>query len=256
MKIINKTLLVIALISTMCLCLCGCDEIDEMKAQQATWTTENNHNSITFNGDEYKLIPSNLTYNLKASPSNLNLNPVYVTEPDVPVLLSHDKCKALETNTDKTLIFGKDNDFNRTFMLYCRSDIYTEVLERLENGINYDGYGFSYSERNDDDGSLKEKFYTLDSAQNDVINKIENTCKKNHFDMIYEPGMHVTKLTKISEDNLFYSDYREIYFNIDNGKYFLTEYNYNENTSTVIQIPDEYNDTFKEIREIAVDIEF
>lgn len=256
MKTISKILVILALVATMCLCLCGCDELDEMKAQHATWTNENNRDSITYNDDQYKLIPSNLTHNLKTSPTGIKLDPVYVTEPDVPVLLSQDECTALCTNKDKTLIFGNDDDIDQTFMLYCRSDIYDEVLEKIESGIKYDGYGFSYQILDEEDGGFTEDFYTFDSYQNDVINEIESTCKKNHFDKLYEPGVYVTTLTRISDNKLFYSNYRDVYYYNETGKYYLIENNIDKGTSSVIEIPKEYNDTFDEIKELTINVDF
>ena len=266
MKTTYKILAIIALISIMCLCLCGCDELDQMKSEQATWTDKDNYESITYNGDTYKMIPSSLTKDLDATPSLITDTSVYITNPDVPVLLSHTQGIAFKTNADKSIIYGTIDptdgpisyyvdcivdysveDINAWFTIYCRSDLYDEVIASLKEGLTYTDYGFSYYRYDEETEEYSEGFQKLTKEQKAVIDEIEKTCKQTKHDEIYMPAMHVTQLIKISDNDLFYTDHWEIFTNLENDSYYLVFNNYNTNKSFSIDVPQKYNKTFDKI---------
>ena len=76
----KKMICILCLICLLLPLLCGCKELDEMRAKQAFYDENGN---ILWNGAVYKQLPQGEYF----QPHTSYENRVYVTEPDVPVLL-------------------------------------------------------------------------------------------------------------------------------------------------------------------------
>ena len=85
MKAMIKRIFAVGLIVLMCFVFCSCDVIKEMKKEHAVFSKESSE-QIVYQGQPYKLLP------MEELPDGVNVetrNMGYLTESDVPVLLSH-----------------------------------------------------------------------------------------------------------------------------------------------------------------------
>ena len=117
----------------LCVSLCGCAELKDMKAHHAVWLKDG---SILWDGVEYKPILDNKyrTQNEKyGDHSNYYLNHdrfddyLNVTMSDVPVLLSKRFGRTLVLDAKGGFIHGYSVPLKDTY-LYCRADRYDEVV--------------------------------------------------------------------------------------------------------------------------------
>lgn len=187
-----KSIIIAVLILSFAFSLCGCDGLDELKASQAFKTADGN---ITWNNALYiKTIAAEDVPNFSENSDS----DIYVTEPDVPVLLSafyafvEDSYYSVGYN--KKLIFDYEN-------IYCREDFIDEFNKTIkENKLdNYFSYNFDYYES--DDASMvlfkeeeNEKIKNIFSSK-----KIKN--KKLFQNLVYE-GDNISEFGKCSKDKI------------------------------------------------------
>ncbi len=141
---LKKSLRITALILSailLCSLFTGCDELDEMKAQHAILNEDGN---IHLNGSEY--IPIN-TVRKASFYFNFNLvqsDYIYVTAPDVPVLLSESHCIFTgEASSDGKYLYTY-NSKNYDKVYYCRADEYDSHVERLEKPFEPEVLAYHY----------------------------------------------------------------------------------------------------------------
>ena len=116
MKKTKKIFCILCLICLLLPLLCGCKALDEARKNQAFFDEEGN---ILWNGAVYKQLPKGEYF----KPDTSYDNDVYVTEPDVPVLLQDSFYKAWLIADDEGLILENYRDFNAGEELYyCRED--------------------------------------------------------------------------------------------------------------------------------------
>ena len=255
MKKNTKFLVLLLALLMMCLCLTGCDELDYMRESQAFWTVDGNTDSITFDGVEYKRLdatnPPNPMYN-----SNYT-DAVFVTDSDVPVLLSRDYCVSLNISEDKNFIYGYvfDDYTNEVYgvydgdgreAVYCKADIYDEVMEKINEGIKYTNYGFGYSYWDDEKNEDVWEYYYMNDTETKALNKVFEDPKLLTYDEVdtYE---YITDFNKVSDDKYFgqggyiiYSDGRD--------SYYIGKYSETLEEEVYYAVPEELNDTFREIK--------
>lgn len=111
-----------ALVSAVacCLVLCSCSAIKQMRQAQAVYSE--NEGEIIYNGDVYKSL------NIKELPDELAVQTgdiCYITERDVPVLLSETFGQWAHVNSNKTIINGD--------VYYAREDVYDYAVDMIEN---------------------------------------------------------------------------------------------------------------------------
>ena len=139
MKLFRRLFLVL-LSLLVCLSLCGCRQLDEMKAKHAVWRKDG---TILWNGTVYRPLPRR-NFDLNGNRFTESIN---VTESDVPVLLSEDYGERFYGTEDGVFLYGykSDEEYTNHTREYCRADKYKEVraefdqMERLE-GLCYDYY--------------------------------------------------------------------------------------------------------------------
>ena len=91
-------------IAMLCLSITGCAALDERKDTHAVWTQKGSKDSITYNGEVYKLLENEDSNNpLYNSDWALLVN---VTEPNVPALFSNRFGIDLHLSTDENYITG------------------------------------------------------------------------------------------------------------------------------------------------------
>jgi len=126
-----KKIAVMLLLITVCISLCSCKELDELRDKQAF----RNKNSIIYGDELYKVF---LTYD-ELNFSFAGAEYINVTDPDVPVLLSETFNSHYFINEDKTIIH---NDYYNEW--YVREDKYSEFESKIKNGVTYSEVGFEY----------------------------------------------------------------------------------------------------------------
>ena len=115
MKKIMKRISVLLLLGAMVFALCGCDALDDMKAHQIFPAEDG---SFIIEGVRYVQLETNNYF----SPGQTTTEDYYLTEPDVPVLLS-------QQFTLGRLDITEDGRFYRDWyrdLWFCKEDIFEE----------------------------------------------------------------------------------------------------------------------------------
>ena len=183
-KTVKPIILLVVLIMVLST-LTGCKELDDMRSTHAVWTEKGVHDSITFNGVEYKRI------NVENAPDVFEIDAriIHVTEPDVPVLLASSKSETFDISEDENFMCGympyetyvadsvsdaitnniltKAYGSNGDYCLFCKADLYDDVMKEIKDGIEYTDYGYQYTNV---DGI--SSYYYLTDEENDAVNKI------------------------------------------------------------------------------------
>lgn len=262
MKKNTKFLVLVLALLMMCLCLTGCDELDNMRDLHATWTTEGNTDSITYNGVEYKRIyGSNLPDPMFSSQFQM----IFVTEPDVPVLLSQTQGVALSISYDEHFIVGTlYDDYTAEYdmlyssiaygyeelekVLYCKADIYDDIVAKINDGIEYTKYGYEYYTYDEESYIDEYNYYYLTDEECDAINKVVKEVEPVYNSQIAYEHRWIIDLDKISDDGYFAKFSYEIYAdNLD--QYYLTNYSETIDEYTHYKVPDDMSDIFEQIVE-------
>lgn len=166
-RILASALTVLAL----CGSLCGCVALDEARAGHAFWTEEGH---IRLGESVYKKLPS---YWALAPLMREDTTPVYVTEPDVPVLLREQYGSYLRCSKDGVFLQG----FFAEQVYFCREDRYAEVLSQIEAGFLPDSYGYSFFDYDPETGTSEEVFYQLTAAERAAVDNVLNTVTPQTF---------------------------------------------------------------------------
>ena len=144
----------------LCLSLCGCQELDDMRATHAFWQEDG---SILWNGNVYRQLGGDGTsYDLDFVYGNVIIN---VTTKDVPVLLSGMFGESFDVSADGTLL--EAYNWQTGYIMYCREDVYAETEEYLKNGFELATYYYTYL-----DEDYNSYNYYLTEYQTNTINDI------------------------------------------------------------------------------------
>ena len=259
MKKSIKILLAVTIVISMCLCLGGCRQLDDLRATHGYWTNENNKDSITLNGKEY----------IKAEGENIrlilnranNISPITVTDKDVPVLLSITPLgKQFSISNDQKFIFGsivtdESVDGYVTSVsttldekaVYIRKDVYNKLKDKLNGEIEYTKHGFYYFYYDEKEDTDKIKYYNFTDSENEMINEILTTVEpEKNIELPYNFAC-ISCIEKISEDDLFADSACDLYYDTVSGKFYLVIYNdADEDYSLMVyEVPQQYNNTMK-----------
>lgn len=234
MKKVTRILCLIAVFA-MCLSLCGCSVLDDLRAMRASITPDGTIK--LYDGTEYKLLPECE----ELSPKFTQYQEVYIVEEDIPLLLTtiryidclnkSDDGKILLTYTENGAIY------------YCRSDMYDGILESIQNGFMpelccYWCYDFENEEN---------VCYTLTQEQWDALQLVCTTQKPQRLTAALKESEHWADLYLYTEDRLFEQDTLDIY--VYNGKYYVVdldnEYSYS--------VPAELTAVFEKIMEKQIE---
>ena len=271
LKPIILSVVLIMLLST----LTGCQELDDMRSTHAVWTEKGVHDSITFNGVEYKRI------NVENAPDVFEIDAriIHVTEPDVPVLLASSKSELFDISEDENFMCGympyetyvadsvsdaitnniltKAYGSSGDYWLFCKADLYDDVMKEIKDGIEYTDYGYQYTNV---DGI--SSYYYLTDEENDAVNKIikeVEPVQNTDYVSDYSTSVWLTPVSKSHNFSAGYN-YEILWDEFDDNKYTLVTYplvqkygmSY-EDYGTSYEVPDELTATFDKITKIAKD---
>ena len=224
-KFIRTAILVFAL-TVLCFSLSGCHALDTARNAQAFL---NDDGTILYDGKIYKPLPAGseyaeLTYSLISS--YIENNTVYITEKDVPVLLSGIVGTSAHIDKDKKIICANyviDNSSDSRN--YCREDIYDNFVEEIKNP-NYTKYSMqlntSFLALIYDDIDIPESIDLKDyeiAAINEII-ALGDTVK-NPYSVDTHEGTYAD-IYRSTEDGLISENYCTISRNDD--LYYITVY--------------------------------
>lgn len=267
MKKIFKISALILAVVVMCLSFSGCAELDDMREAHATWTEEGNTESINYNGEVYKLLED--TGSIYPAFANSSRCDVYVTEPDVPVLLSQDLSVNLQLSNDKNFIYGYmydayDFEYNTSSplffakeyyggagreVLYCKESIYDEVSKNIADGVEFTTYGYEYWTFNEETLEEEPICYTLTEEEAKLIDKV---LEQKPEEMVNSSDYFIASIEKISDDGYFATYGFDVYIN-NKGNYELSKYSDALDLYYIYEVPSDLKDEFGKIFKGAED---
>ena len=134
-KIISLSLVLIF----FCVTLCGCVSLDEIRASSAVIV--NKDLIRLYNGTEYKRL-----YNTKDLTPNINLYAyVDLVEEEIPVLLVSSRFVDSFIKSDDGNFLVDYSEYGDE-ILYCRTEIYDDIVKQIENGYIADNCRYSYTD--------------------------------------------------------------------------------------------------------------
>lgn len=189
----KKRIFAFVLAACMVFLLCGCDALEELRQQRAEYEWKD----IVYQGVTYKKLPICPALNPEVDYER----PVYVTEPDVPLLL---------ITTHATAYFYRSQDGN--FLLhdsseavFCREDMYDQIESVILKGWEYTKVYYEYSVYTQDDPwGYEERRYMLTQEQTEALEfLVANVEPQILSDGMYLQSDYSVELTECSEDELF-----------------------------------------------------
>lgn len=235
MKKVIKTVLVLLAVVGMLLCLCGCTGLENMRKNQA-FSGENGE--ILWNGAVYKALPESEYLFVDTGDFD---DTVYLTEPDVPVLLSVFSEMWLYPSGDNTFLEEPESG-----IYYCREDQYENMLSRIQGGFILDVVCYSYYT------GAGTQYHTLTNEQVEALEFVaRNTEPTVLGDGMYLESDEIVGLQVCSKDMLFQRDYASI--SVSGNAYYL--YWYAEGQEQLFAVPEEYRAVFAEIVETCLEKE-
>ena len=139
----KKRILALVLVLTLCLAFSGCT-LDSMRKSHAINTEEG---KIVWDGMEYIALPHDVMINAKIDYETQ----VYVTKPDVPLLLQEIYGESVGISLDGKFLEGW---YGQT---YCRSDCYDQYKNFTADNVTLDHYCYEYYT---EEGRQKDEFRT------------------------------------------------------------------------------------------------
>lgn len=235
MKKLKKVLLVL-LAAVLILSLCGCDALDQMRENQVFLDEDGN---ISYNGVTYKKLPQcDLLY-----PETTNSIYLYVTEPDVPVLLSAAFVQEyLNVSSDGNFLFNYDSN-------YCASDMYEEICKRIEEPFTPEVMCYEYDYYDVEIDDFRWETYTLTKEQMDAVSLVLQSVEPvdmSQWSLNYDWSV---SLQECSSDLLFRRGYLEIVSS--ENDFFLVRYS--DQGTQVYPVPDGCWDIFNQIVSAYID---
>ncbi len=164
-KSLQKAALVL-IVCLLCISLGGCGALEEMRARHAKWSDVG---SVLCGDIEY--FPIEGSDHLYPAINYLG-NTFRVTESDVPVLLSLFVSDLLYSSDDGIFLESFE-----TGALYCRSDYYDEVSQKLQDGFDTVGYCYDYYTYDEENYDYVEHTYRLTDEEVAAVNTVLATSK-------------------------------------------------------------------------------
>lgn len=220
----------------ICLSLCGCNVLEELRAVRASFTTGGVIK--LYDGTEYILLPDCKELN----PIFTEYELIYVVEEELPLLLTvfsdnyftkSDDGLFLQAYTEEGIIY------------YCRADAYDGILARIKNGFTAEIYCYTYYDYENDE----EFLYTLTQAQADAVMQV---CTTQEPEILPEAAVldycYIADLYFCTSDKLFRQNTVDVC--VIKGKYYVVDY---EDTTTLYSVPAELSETFAQIMEKQIE---
>lgn len=223
----KKRILSLLITLGLCLSLCGCQYLDDMKTARAYMTEDGT--IILADGMEYKLLPECEEF----WPDFHGAEDIYiVTDPELPLLL-----------TSIGATYGSKSADGRFLQIYdlggyyCQADIYASMCERIHHGFTPAVYCYQYYDIENHRDALYELTLEQAAALEWVYYEQELEELPTGATMVYDVRVD---LYLCSSDHLFRQDTIDI--GIVDGKYYLIP-----SYASIYPVPEELNQIFNEI---------
>ncbi len=226
------------------LSLTGCQMLDDMKAAQGFFL---NNGNILYGDVEYTLLPGS---DLLNPVLNEDTKDIYVTEQDVPVLLSDTYGTLMAVSQDGVFLFNEDMKGHR--QCYCTLERYPDLFDQISSGVILNNYASTYYDYLED----KTRLFILTDEQKSVIDLmldnsepvIYSDGEETPYDRYYD---HRIPLLACSEDTYFSKDLCDLL--VIDGQYYLIQ---NDLLTTMVYaVPEGMTATMKEIAGVYIQYE-
>lgn len=228
----TKRWIALALAVLMCLSLCGCQALEDMRAAHAVWQEDG---SILWNGQVYRPlenVPEEFQFHIEQW--------IMVTEPDVPVLLSDLAGDGWSVDADGILMHNRN--YNGEEVYFCREDKHEEMLNYFQTNIELDTYFYNYWP--EEDGEVEEAVYYLSDAEKAAVDSVLNWADFVEVDDDYyysfEDDEFSVMLGRCDGKHLF-AEYHAVEIVSKRDGYYLFV------NEMLAKVPSEYDAIFAEI---------
>ena len=220
----------------MCLSLCGCQELEDMRSAHAFLQEDG---TILWNGKTYRQLE-----NVPQGFQFFGDRHVRVTLPDVPVLLSEIYGENFSADKDGVILHSWSYGVAEGF--FCREDRYKEVAAYLQQEVKMDGYCYTYW---NGEGDL---MYYLTDTQCTAVDHLVASLEFTHVgtELNFEMNDYCFPLWKCDEKHLFLSDNYAVEIAVLKGAYYLITPD-----NTMSTVPEEYYAVFDEIVKVFYEAE-
>ena len=239
MKQLWKRGAALLVILVLVLGLCGCDALDAMREAQTQYGEDG---SILYKGVAYVRLPESEYL----SPEYDVWKEIYVTDPDVPVLLSQAiYIERLALSIDGNFLISMSDD-----VVYCRAELYDSVFDRIVNGFEVAAMQYEYSVYDEEVGIHRRQTYTLTQEQWDTVYEVLETVEPIEIGRDWNiNGQWYLHLYECSQDGFFKKETMELVASEDSYTLILES---GEQTLAYL-VPSAYKAVFEQILSPYVD---
>ena len=238
MKRAWKRCVALLLILLLTLGLCGCDALDDMRKAQMQL---DENGDVVYMGVRYQRLPESEYL----SPAYGDMKYIYITEPDVPVLLS-------QILYETMLSISNDRNFLRAWgrVCYCREELYESVFDQIVNGFEVAAMQYDYGFYDEEEGMYRQAAYTLTQAQRAAVYEVLETVEPVAVGQDwYINGQWYLHLYECSQDGFFKKETMELVASEDSYTLILES---GEQTLAYL-VPSAYKAAFEQILSPYVD---
>lgn len=204
----------------LCLSLCSCAQLDDMRSRHAVWAGD----AVVLNGVRYQKLP--YCRDLAVEAVSFVHSRVYVTDADVPVLLS-------EYYGTYGLLHTDENILEVASSYYCPQEQYDEWVDAINN-YELDRVVYLSTWRNWEDSTYHQEQVALTAEAEQVLAEILAAGEVEDSEKRYDAWL-----------NAGYSDSRRLYLGDESGR-FLREYvrvMWNDASGECILVADDKTET-------------
>ncbi|MBQ6948029.1 MAG: hypothetical protein IJN42_08265 [Clostridia bacterium] len=211
-------LLALLVLSAVALCsLGGCASLKDMRAAHGIYTDET-YQTVLYNKTEYRRINDQGGY-LRPHVTDMD-HVIYLTEQDVPVLLSESMGVPYLLSEDETFIIS---DNHETPDVYCRADRYDEIAALIVKPFAPTHFCYTYYKYDEQSFSSSEIMCILTEEQSEVIRTVLSTVPPTAItDKEYQDLHFLRELEACTEDALLRNYALDIYMT-DNAYYLVID---------------------------------
>ncbi len=236
----KKRILTVLLIVAICLSFSGCNALDEILATTYEWGNEEKTVLIARDGTEYKKIPNEQLKIIEF----YNLSAGYVIDGEVPTLLAPFYGMSTNADLDHNYIgfyadgesFPKYNKGRGSDVVFCRSEIYDETVDFVENKTDA-VYGYEYY----DFDTGEYKFRELSNYEKSITDLVMNLG--GNYEQVSKSGHNYDESVEICRYNKT-GDLWVVSYGIQRigNTYYVVVYG--SKTVSLYEVPSKYADTF------------
>ncbi len=235
MKKFLKLITVASVIAMLCLTLCSCDMIDDLRSCHAIW--DEYPNSFVLNGKKYEYIG-----NAKELSMVEHSYGIYITNEGIPVLLIEDMGQSAIYNSDHELARVNSNSD-----LYAtdKSRSYIEaLLNDINGGKGLSNYG-AYSYKREKDEHLNVEFNVVPKAVKSVLDQLVLAIEAGDNVIVPEDDMlselrYCGDVYSSDDMGIFIDAYKSYtFYSYENKYYFANE------TGSFVEVSSDYTPLIK-----------